>query len=309
MAKRGNCKICLRENVPMTKGHIIPDWIYRIGNLKENFYLPMNLLEGPIEDKDMPKPTGSITSYLFCKDCDEWLGEGESELRQMFLSPNSPTDPITSSVRMVRFPHYEIDSPKVNEIERAVAGIIFKMQFVDAPLFRDYQIPAEEMEQYRKALCENSPESDKFDFLNIEVIKLFDVGGTGSAPMSYFTLMPYEDGNGVSLFIAGLCILVTFDSHPAFKLRHSDKVKVTVADMGHLGYKRFPRNPLKEFPNFQIFDGFQSKWINIAFFRTTLKKYNDDDPCPCGLHWTSSKKRLHTRLFENCCKRMWFSDL
>lgn len=309
MAKRGTCKICLNENVLMTKGHIIPDWIYRIGNLKENYYIPTKALQNRLQNVDVPKPTGSITSYLFCNDCDRWLGDGESEIRMTFLSPNSPTDPITSSVELIKFPFFEIDAPKIAVVERGIAGIIFKMQFMNNPLFRDCRLPKEKMKQYRKALDKNSPESDEFPFFDFQVIKLVDINSKGSAPMSYFTIVPYEDGTGVMLFLAGLCILVNFDSNEYFSLRQNKKVKVTIADIGHLGYKKSPLAPFRDFPNFRYFDNFQTKWINIAFFRTALNKYKDDDPCPCGLHWTKDKKRLHSRLFGNCCKPMWLVTL
>lgn len=301
----GTCGICKTPRSILKRGHIIPDWAYRLGGLNEQTMISVwkDSTETPFSSHN-----GSLlTAYLFCGPCEEWLGEGEDELRRTFFSSNSHRDKTASTIKMKTFPYFEIEAPQRKLIERAIVGILFKCHFVSgAPnlsLFDNVVLSKNQFRKVQRALTKGVEESDNFDFLNFYFFKLFsfnpEINDVDKGVLSTHQTLRHIPGISTLFVFAGLAIIVYSCND-----KRSSSFKVRLTDIEDFGF------PFDNYPDpIRLLNPIGDRQ-HAAQLKSRALKFSSDDACPCGLSWTDNKKVTdRRRTYGDCCKQKWFFDI
>lgn len=298
----GTCGICKTPRSILKRGHIIPDWAYRLGELNENTMIAVanDGIETPFSSYN-----GSLTTaYLFCGPCEEWLGEGEDELRRTFFSSNSHKDKTSSVIRMKNFPYFEIEAPKRKLMERAIVGILFKCHFVSSTgklsIFNNNVLSKTQFRKIQRALTKGAVESDNFDFLNFYFFKLFsfrpEINNVDRGVLSTHQTIRHIPGISTLFVFAGLAILIYSSNN-----KQSHSFKVRLADIEDFGF------PFDHYPDPVRLLAPLGDRQYAAQLKGLALRYDSNDVCPCGLSWTDNKKITdQRRTYGDCCKQKWF---
>lgn len=296
----GQCKICDRQQITLIRGHIIPDWAYRLGDLQEGHFLPTltkSSLFGPT-----PPATSPPTEFLFCGDCEHWLGQAEDELRRTFFSSNSTKDKTKAVIHLNQLPYFEIESPNRYLIERAIVGILYKAHFCDKQLFQSVKFSSIELNQFKESLLKGGPKGDNFDFLNLFFLKLYsfheELNNTSKGALSSQALRQTEAATVI--VFAGLGVIIARNKPKSLT---DNNLSGRICDLEDLG---FPFN----FPDFSRLHNLKFDQKRIIELWKAVLTYNHNLPCPCGLSWTENKKvKDQRRTFGDCCKLKWFKNI
>ena len=301
----GTCRLCRSSNVQLKRGHVIPEWAYRLGGLNESTMMALahDMTATPFSSQN----ASLITDYLFCGSCEEWLGEGEDELKRTFFSSNSQNDKTSSVIQMTKFPYFEVSAPKRKLIERAIVGIIFKGHFISGNLsiFNDLTLSKTQFRRFQKALLKGGPESDNFDFLDFYFFKLFsfrpEINAVEKGVLSTYQTVRYAHNVATLLVFAGLVILVYYKTG---KNQENSNFKVRLADIEDFGF------PHQGYPNHDALTNPHIEPILAKRLHLSALIYSDSNSCPCGLSWTKNKKvKPQRRTYGDCCKQKWFYNI
>ena len=123
------CGLCGKTGQGNVRGHIIPAWAYELtsafdkefifGSKEEGFGSPRNLTA-------LSRSGFRLRENMFCgksgNGCDQHIGDGESEIKNVFID----SFPNTANITRGAFPHQIIYPKKFNLLTRGIAGILLK---------------------------------------------------------------------------------------------------------------------------------------------------------------------------------------
>lgn len=270
----GHCILCLRST-ELQLSHIRPKWAARAAKKEGGVY------HTPSNQRRSSRMQDDYKHYLLCRDCEQYLGEGENALERVSSASFAVLESNGLGVRPVQRDAWRITGPKRYLLQRGILGIALKYHFAPSARTRLFGTTIAPL---RSALLTDNyggfapPFVSKYyAFESLAGYNPQAISGVG------ITTKAIGDPQAVTVDVGGLEWFApvargTWGLSAALKTDASWLLLLRDAASGiHLGHRAIPPGDL------------QTLWQELEKSR----------PCPCGASSTA----------EACCALTWAQHL
>ncbi len=196
--KKGICKLCLNEKPLLKKSHIIPDFIYRDGNIyhTDHSIQKINLakaLKG-ISNKKSRQYSGEYEGNILCQHCDGIIIKCYEDYAKKVIWGSQKLSP--DEAFLLSFPPGEVVMKNIDykKIKLFFLSILWRAAISTRPFFKEVNFEMEKLEELRRMILFGDPKE------NLDWLMLFMLDCGKDTKLKQYIAQPVRGRDAIFVF-------------------------------------------------------------------------------------------------------------